>query len=75
MVTFTRVVFEVKDMTGREEARIACYDDDAGRCFMTTPRPPRAGDTIAVLYPKLKVFVDGSIGFRVENNTHIMVWP
>lgn len=73
VVTFSRVVFEVKDMTGREEARIACYDNDAGRRFLNTTRPPRAGDTIAILYPQLKVFLDGSIGFRVENNAHINI--
>ena len=73
VVTFTRVVFEVKDMTGRKEARIACYDDDGGRCFLNSGRPPRAGDTVAVLYPQLKVFMDRSIGFRVEDNSQITV--
>lgn len=70
---FTRVVLNVKDSTGRTGARVACYDDDGGQKFMQRSRPPRAGDTVAVLYPQTKVFLDGTIGFRVEDNSLIKV--
>ncbi|EKM58605.1 uncharacterized protein PHACADRAFT_182902 [Phanerochaete carnosa HHB-10118-sp] len=66
IATFSRLVLDVKDTASREDTRVACYDNDGGMSFMRRARPPKVGDTVAVLYAQTKAFLDGSIGIRVE---------
>ncbi|GJE89912.1 zinc finger MYND domain-containing protein [Phanerochaete sordida] len=73
--TFSRLVLDVVDTAAREGTRVACYDDDGGRSFLTGARPPRVGDTVAVLYAQTKAFLDGTIGIRVEDNRCIRFLP
>lgn len=73
ITTLGRLVLNVEDTATRTEARVACYDNGGGMGFMRRARPPKVGDTVAVLYAQTKAFLDGSIGIRVEDNKLIKV--
>lgn len=69
IMAFTRLMVDVRDFNG-EIARIACYDDDRGRSFVSKCKE---GYTVGVLYGNQHNFLDFSVGFRVEDVTQMTV--
>lgn len=68
---FTRLVLNVRDMAGRD-LRVACYDDRRGAKFIQDAKP---GRTVAVLCGLKHHFMDGSFGFRVEEDDEMAIIP
>lgn len=71
VVTFGRLVIHVRDVTGRE-LRVALYDDNRGRKFMSTSI---RGHTVAILYALSHAFLDGGSGIKVEDEDNMTVSP
>ena len=78
----SRLCLRVKDRTGKE-ITVAFYLNQHAHGevpdFPVHHNIPRAltkkGNTIAILYPIQHDFVDGSIGFRIENADRVQVGP
>lgn len=70
VVEFGRVVLEAKDKTGIR-LKVAFYTDERGYEWMTPQVKP--GHTVAVLYPYKHLFLDTSMGVRLEESDKIKV--
>ncbi|CAL1717236.1 unnamed protein product, partial [Somion occarium] len=77
-----RLVVHARDIDGRI-TRIAFYDEEdplRGRQFIdkdivTEKRKCKVGYTVAYLYPVMHNFIDGSMGFRLEDVSDFTIIP
>lgn len=64
-----RMVIDARDMSGNI-VRIYCHDDTRGSRFEPICKK---GHTIAILYAEAHNFMDGTQGFRLEEETAVKV--
>lgn len=78
-LVFNRLCLTVKDRTGKTITVSFYLNPHTLGEMPVHPNIPKAltkkGNTIAILYPEQHNFMDGTIGFRIEDATRVQVRP